>query len=234
MQTEIQSEKPKTPPLSKCWLEHLEQEFQKDYMKQLKLFLSGEIKKGKTIYPHASNFFRALELTPLSLVKVVIIGQDPYHGPDQAHGLSFSVNKGIKIPPSLQNIYKELKTDLNIEIPAHGFLESWAQQGILLLNNVLSVEASKAASHQKKGWELFTDKVVEVLNSQREHLVFILWGSHAQKKGAAIDINKHLILKSPHPSPLSAHRGFFGCKHFSKTNNYLKAHNQDPIDWKIS
>lgn len=215
------------------WLKVLNDEFDSDYMKDLKKFLSTEINQKKTIYPHGDDIFQAFNLTPFNEVKVVIIGQDPYHGPNQAHGLCFSVKPGIKVPPSLANIYKEIESDLNIKMPTHGSLIDWAKQGVLLLNNVLTVEKGKAGSHHGKGWERFTDKVVEVLNKQNENLVFILWGHPAQKKGKTIDTKKHLVLKSPHPSPLSAYRGFFGQKHFSKVNEYLKKHNKKVINWQL-
>jgi len=188
--------------LPKDWLKFLGGEFEKDYMMNLDQFLSSEVAIGKEIYPKSDDIFSAFNLTPLKKVKVVVFGQDPYHGEGQAHGLSFSVKPGIKIPPSLANMYKEMKSDLGVEIPTHGCLKSWARQGVLMLNSVLTVEASQAASHQKKGWELFTDKVVQVLNEEKEKLVFILWGAHAEKKGKAIDSKKHFILKAPHPSPL--------------------------------
>lgn len=202
-------------------------------MQNLKAFLKQEYAKGKTIYPAKSEYFSAFNLTPLNQVKVVILGQDPYHGPHQAHGLCFSVRPGVKTPPSLINIYKELKDDLGIENQGHGFLESWARQGVLLLNSVMTVERGQAASHRNKGWETFTDRVVEVLNERKKPLVFILWGSYAQKKASFVDRNKHLVLEGPHPSPLSAHRGFFGCKHFSKANDFLMANEQAPIDWEL-
>lgn len=223
----------KKQPLPPSWMQHLGQEFDKDYMHHLKSFLQAQLNQKKTIYPRGSDIFCAFNLTPLDQVKVVIIGQDPYHGPNQAHGLCFSVKPGVKVPPSLQNIYKELKSDLNIETPNHGFLESWAKNGVLMLNNILTVERAKAASHQGKGWEIFTDKVVDILNNQCQNLVFLLWGSHAQKKAATVDRTKHLILECTHPSPFSAHRGFLGSKHFSKTNDYLKEHNIAPIDWSL-
>lgn len=222
-----------TSPLPLSWMEFLGGEFKKDYMLGLKAFLKTELEKGKAIYPHGNEIFEAYHFTPFSEVKVVIIGQDPYHGPGQAHGASFSVKKGVRIPPSLLNIYKEIERDLGIKVPSHGYLKSWALQGVLLLNNVLTVEGAQAASHQGKGWEQFTDKTVEVLNQHKEKLVFILWGSHAQKKGVSIDQNRHLVLKSPHPSPLSAHRGFMGCGHFSQVNHYLKSNQQNEIDWII-
>lgn len=219
--------------LEPSWKAHLLPEFSKPYMQELKSFLRRELEAKKTIYPKGTEYFAALNHTPFDKVKVVIIGQDPYHGVDQAHGLCFSVKPGVDIPPSLQNIYKELKNDLGIEPAKHGHLDYWAQQGVLLLNATLTVEAGKAGSHQKKGWEQFTDRVIDVLNRDREGLVFVLWGSYAQKKGEFIDRKKHFVLAGPHPSPLSAHRGFFGCKHFSKINEYLKSRGQEPIDWRL-
>lgn len=216
------------------WLGHLEHEFKQSYMISLKNFLIEESKNGKIIYPKGNEIFSAFKQTPLSQVKVVIIGQDPYHGANQAHGMSFSVKRDVKLPPSLVNIYKELQSDIGFIPPRHGYLLEWAQQGVLLLNSVLTVEASRAASHRNRGWELFTDKVVEILNQECEHLVFMLWGSPAQKKGKEIDSKKHLILKSPHPSPLSAYRGFFGQRHFSKANAYLKHHHKTAIDWQLT
>ncbi len=197
-------------------------------------FLDDEIKHGKVIYPSSEDIFSAFKYTPLDKVKVVIIGQDPYHGEGQAHGLSFSVRAGVKTPPSLVNIFKELYDDIGVQIPNHGYLKSWAEQGVLLLNNVLTVEASKAGSHQKKGWEKFTDKVIEILNEKREGIVFILWGSPAQKKASKVDDQKHFIIKSVHPSPLSSYRGFFGSKPFSKTNDWLKKMGKTEIDWMIA
>lgn len=219
--------------LESSWKNHLLDEFKKPYMNDLRGFLKKEISAKKTIYPKGSEYFAALNHTPFDRVKVVILGQDPYHGPNQAHGLCFSVRPGVAIPPSLVNIYKELKSDLGIEPPDHGYLTPWADQGVLLLNATLSVEASKAGSHQGKGWEQFTDAVIDVLNREREGLVFVLWGSYAQKKGAFIDTSKHLVLKGPHPSPLSAHRGFLGCKHFSKINDYLMSRGQAPVNWQL-
>ena len=215
------------------WQALLEYEFDQPYMQQLKAFLQQQKAQHKMIYPHSSNWFHALETTPLSQVKVVIIGQDPYHQPDQAHGLCFSVKPGMAIPPSLRNIYKELNNDLEIIPPKHGYLEAWARQGVLLLNAVLTVEHGQANAHQGKGWEQFTDRVISLVNKQRDHVVFMLWGSYAQKKGAAIDGQRHLVLKAPHPSPLSAQRGFLGCKHFSRANEYLQQHGQTPIDWQL-
>lgn len=219
--------------LHPSWLQYLEPEFKASYMQALSQFLREQKAQGKHIYPQGDKIFAALNATPLDKVKVVILGQDPYHGPDQAHGLSFSVPPGIKVPPSLKNIYKEISADLDLPVPAHGHLQAWAEQGVLLLNSVLTVEHSKAASHQGKGWETFTDKIISVLNEQAEHTVFLLWGSYAQKKGAVIDRHKHLVLEAPHPSPLSAHRGFLGCKHFSQTNNYLQQQGKTTIDWQI-
>jgi len=223
--------------LEASWKTALASTFSEDYMRKLKAFLHGEIAAGKSIYPHSNEYFAAFDHTPVDKVRVVILGQDPYHGAEggtpQAHGLSFSVKPGVRVPPSLRNIFKEQNTDLGITQPGHGDLTAWAQQGVLLLNAVLSVEAGKAASHQGKGWGKFTDKVIEVLNLDREGLVFILWGSSAQKKGAKIDRVKHLVLEGPHPSPLSAYRGFFGCQHFSKANAYLEANGKTPINWQL-
>ena len=216
------------------WMQKIGSEFDKDYMKSLKGFLSTELKSGKIIYPKETDYFSAFDHTPFDKVRVVIIGQDPYHGACQAHGLCFSVKKGVPQPPSLQNIFKELKSDLGIEPPTHGNLEEWANQGVLLLNAVLTVEADNAASHQSKGWEQFTDEIIRRLNDERESLVFVLWGSYAQKKAAFVDRNKHFVIESPHPSPLSSYRGFFGSKPFSKINNYLKSKGKKPIDWKIT
>lgn len=232
MQTEQQNSS-KTP-LPTCWMNHLSQEFDSAYMSQIKSFLADELKKGKVIYPHGSLIFSAFNLTPLDQVKVVVVGQDPFHGEGQAHGLSFSVRPGVQVPPSLQNIYKELNADLGIAPVKDGHLEKWAKQGVLLLNAVLTVEANNAASHANIGWEKFTDKVIEVLNRERENVVFFLWGAYAQKKGASIDRKKHLVIESPHPSPLSAHRGFFGTRPFSKANDYLKAHGLKPINWSLA
>ncbi|MCZ2720821.1 uracil-DNA glycosylase [Marinomonas sp. 15G1-11] len=197
-------------------------------------FLKSRKSEGGIIYPQESDVFAAFNLTEFNKVKVVVLGQDPYHGPQQAHGLSFSVLPSVKIPPSLVNIYKELESDLGIQPVNHGCLIPWAQQGVLLLNSVLTVEAGQPNSHKGKGWEAFTDAVIALINNQHEHVVFILWGAYAQKKGKKIDRNKHLVLESVHPSPLSVYRGFFGCQHFSKTNEYLKYHNQDPIHWQLT
>ncbi len=219
--------------LSSSWLTHLEAEFQLPYMQRLRTFLLSEKQAGKTIYPKGEHIFAGLNAVELETLKVVILGQDPYHGPNQAHGLSFSVPNGVKIPPSLRNIYQELNSDLNITPATHGNLNNWAQQGVLLLNSVLTVEHSLAASHQGKGWEQFTDKIISVINQHCEHVVFLLWGSYAQRKGQSVDQSKHRVLNAPHPSPLSAHRGFLGCKHFSKTNAYLTEHHRMPIDWAL-
>ncbi len=219
--------------LENSWKQRIEPEFHKDYMKKLKVFLQNQIDSKKTIYPKTDQYFAALNLTPFDKVKAVIIGQDPYHGPGQAHGLSFSVQQGVRFPPSLQNIFKELQTDLNISKPQSGNLQKWADQGVLLLNAVLTVESGKAASHQGQGWEQFTDSLIHALNNEKENLVFILWGSYAQKKGTFINRSKHLVLECVHPSPLSSHRGFFGSKPFSKTNAYLQAHGIGPIDWNL-
>lgn len=223
----------RTIQLEAKWLSHLKGEFDKPYMRELSSFLRDQKARGHIIYPHGDHIFAAFNTTPFDTVKVVILGQDPYHGPNQAHGLSFSVPKGVPIPPSLINIYKELQTDLNCQTPEHGNLTYWAEQGVLLLNSVLTVEHSKAASHQGKGWEEFTDQIVRVLNAQSENLVFLLWGAYAQRKGRVIDRERHLVLEGPHPSPLSAYRGFFGCQHFSMTNEYLQSHGKTEIDWQI-
>ncbi|MCP5014388.1 MAG: uracil-DNA glycosylase [Ketobacter sp.] len=215
------------------WKQHLLPEFQQPYMTTLREFLLEQKKAGKVIFPKGEEYFNAFNLTPFDQVKVVIIGQDPYHGPGQAHGLCFSVQDGVALPPSLQNIYKEIHADLGLPIPKTGDLTHWAQQGVLLLNAVLTVEQSKAAAHQGKGWELFTDAAIRELNEQREGIVFLLWGSYAQKKGQIIDPKKHCVLKTVHPSPLSAYRGFFGCKHFSKANAYLESIGAMPIDWSV-
>jgi uracil-DNA glycosylase len=219
--------------LHESWKAPLLPEFQSDYMAQLRAFLLAERAAGKHIFPKGSEWFRALELTPLDTVRVVILGQDPYHGPGQAHGLCFSVKPGVPPPPSLVNIYKELHSDLGMPRPRHGFLEHWAQQGVLLLNSVLTVEMAKAASHQGKGWERFTDAVIRLVNAKAEPVVFLLWGAYAQKKAAFVDASKHLVLKAAHPSPLSAHNGFLGCKHFSQCNAFLQERGLPPIDWEL-
>ena len=219
--------------IEESWKQQIGDEFTKDYMKSLKVFLKSEYSQGKTIFPRKSQYFAAFNHTPFDQVRVVVLGQDPYHGAGQAHGLCFSVLPGIPSPPSLVNIYKELEADLGIVPPKHGDLTYWAEQGVLLLNSVMTVEKGLAASHRNKGWELFTDRVIEVLNEREEPIVFILWGSYAQKKGARVDRKKHLVLEGPHPSPLSAYRGFFGCRHFSKANEFLIANKQAPIDWEL-
>jgi uracil-DNA glycosylase len=219
--------------LHESWLGPLRSEFDQPYMGELTSFLLAEREKGRTIFPRASNWFRALDLTPLDRVRVVILGQDPYHGPGQAHGLCFSVPPGVRPPPSLMNIFKELQSDLGIAPGSHGLLEHWARQGVLLLNSVLTVEMGQAASHREKGWERFTDAVVRLVNEKSDPVVFILWGSYAQKKAAFVDTSRHLVLKAPHPSPLSAHSGFFGCRHFSKANAFLESKGLAPIDWAL-
>lgn len=219
--------------LEASWKDALREEFDKPYMQQLGEFLRTEKAAGKVIYPPGPLIFNALNTTPLEKVKVVIIGQDPYHGPGQAHGLCFSVQPGVPTPPSLQNIYKELQRDLNLPIPSHGYLQYWAEQGVLLLNTSLTVEQARAGSHANAGWQQFTDKVIEVVSQRCENLVFLLWGSHAQSKQKLIDGQKHLVLKSAHPSPLSAYRGFLGNGHFSRTNKFLEQHGLAPIDWAL-
>lgn len=219
--------------LEPSWLAQLENQFTQAYMRELKTFLSREKAAGKVIYPRGSEMFAAFEHTPLPSVKVVILGQDPYHGPGQAHGLCFSVRPGVDLPPSLVNIYRELQEDVGFVPPPHGCLTHWADQGVLLLNSVLSVERGRAASHQGQGWEQFTDSAIEVVNRECESVVFLLWGAYAQRKGAVIDESRHCVLRSPHPSPLSAHRGFFGCRHFSQANAYLKSRNREPVDWQL-
>ena len=220
--------------LESSWLTLLKDEFEQDYMQTLRSFLQQQLQQGKNIYPASQHYFSALNLTPFEQVKVVILGQDPYHGIGQAHGFCFSVPPQIKIPPSLVNIYKELETDLNIDRATHGCLVNWATQGVLLLNSVLTVEEGRAASHQAKGWEQFTDKIIALINDQAEQVVFILWGNYAQQKGRFIHRSKHLVLTAPHPSPLSAYRGFFGTQPFSQTNRYLIEHGKTPIEWMLS
>ena len=219
--------------LEPVWKLALEEEFSSAYMNELSRFLQQEKASGKVIYPPGDEIFAALNSTPLDQVKVVILGQDPYHGPGQAHGLCFSVKPGVVVPPSLKNIYKELAADIDFKAPAHGNLNHWAEQGVLLLNSVLTVASGNAGSHQGKGGEKFTDRVVRVLNHSCSNLVFLLWGSYAQKKGAMIDNIKHCVLQSPHPSPLSASRGFFDNHHFSQANEYLHLHNKLAIDWQL-
>ena len=217
--------------LEDSWLQVLGNEFEQEYMQQLRSFLQAEKAARRLIYPPGPQIFNAFKHTPLPKVKVIILGQDPYHGPGQAHGLCFSVPEGIDIPPSLRNIYRELEQDLGVPAPRHGCLTAWAEQGVLLLNSVLSVRRGQAASHQGRGWEQFTDRVIAVINEQLQGAVFMLWGSYAQRKGAMVNAGKHLLLKAPHPSPLSAHRGFFGCRHFSRANDYLQQQGQTPVNW---
>jgi uracil-DNA glycosylase len=219
--------------LHESWKAPLRAEFDAPYMVALRSFLVDEKAAGKRIFPKGSEWFRALDLTPLDDVRVVILGQDPYHGPGQAHGLCFSVQPGVRTPPSLINIYKELQSDLGIAPARHGFLESWAQQGVLLLNSVLTVEMAQAASHQGRGWERFTDAIIRLVNAREAPVVFMLWGSYAQKKAAFVDTSRHLVLKAAHPSPLSAHNGFLGCRHFSKANAFLIENGVKPIDWVL-
>jgi uracil-DNA glycosylase len=219
--------------LHPSWLTHLAAEFEQPYMRQLKAFLVQQKQQRRMVFPPSKQIFNAFNTTPFDKVKVVILGQDPYHGPGQAHGLCFSVAPGVPAPPSLQNIFKEIERDLGYPVPNHGNLQRWAEQGVLLLNATLTVEQGRAGAHQNQGWEQFTDRVIQVLNEQREGLVFMLWGSYAQKKGRFVDTRKHLVLRSPHPSPLSAHRGFIGNGHFSRANQYLEAHGRSPIDWRL-
>jgi uracil-DNA glycosylase len=219
--------------LESSWQAVLKDEFEQDYMRQLRVFLQREKQAGKQLHPPGPLIFNALNSTPLDKVRVVILGQDPYHNPGQAHGLCFSVPPGVDPPPSLQNIYKELQRDTGFVPPGHGCLQSWAEQGVLLLNAVLTVDSFKPGSHQGKGWERFTDRIVSILNERGEGLVFLLWGAHAQKKGQFISRQRHLVLESPHPSPLSAHRGFLGNGHFSRTNAWLLEHGQEAIRWQL-
>jgi len=226
-----------TIKLHPSWRTPLEGEFAESYMGALKSFLLAEREAGKQIFPKGANWFRALDLTPLEEVRVVILGQDPYHGEGQAHGLCFSVPPGVRPPPSLINIFKEMESDLGVRPSRHGFLEHWASQGVLLLNSVLTVEMGRAASHRDRGWERFTDAVIRIVNAKPEPVVFMLWGSYAQKKAAFVDSldrgGRHLVLKAAHPSPLSAHNGFFGCRHFSKANAFLESKGLPPIDWAL-
>lgn len=233
MQTITESNSEKNIDIHPTWKKALEAEFDQPYMHELRAFLKQEIKAGKNIFPKPKEFFAAFNATPFDKVKVVIIGQDPYHGSGQAHGLCFSVQPGVPTPPSLVNIYKELKDDLGVHPPQHGYLKSWADQGVLLLNSVLTVEKDKPASHKNRGWEKFTDRVIQVINHSDTPKVFFLWGSYAQQKGAIIDRKKHLVLESVHPSPLSAYRGFLGCKHFSKANTFLANKKISPVNWEL-
>ncbi|PJK09044.1 uracil-DNA glycosylase [Lysobacteraceae bacterium NML95-0200] len=219
--------------LEPSWKARVGDWFAREDMQALSAFLRQRKQQGARIYPPAAQIFAAFEATPFDAVKVVILGQDPYHGTGQAHGLCFSVLPGIAPPPSLLNIYKELETDIGFQRPAHGYLMHWARQGVLLLNAVLTVEAGRAGSHQNRGWEGFTDHVIDTLNREREGLVFLLWGSHAQAKGKVLDGRRHCVLRAPHPSPLSAHRGFFGSRHFSRSNEYLARRGVAPIDWQL-
>ena len=219
--------------IDRSWKNLLSEEFKKPYFNDIGTFVKGEYKR-KIVYPKGRDVFNAFNSTPVSKVKVVILGQDPYHGPNQAHGLCFSVLEGVPVPPSLKNIYKEINLDLGIGISKSGFLQKWANQGVFLLNSVLTVEKGKANSHRNCGWEIFTAKVIEKISEARKGLVFLLWGKSAQEKEKIIDSNRHLILKAPHPSPLSAHTGFLGCKHFSKTNTYLQENKKNLIDWRIA
>jgi uracil-DNA glycosylase len=219
--------------LDESWKSRLIDVFASPTMQALRTFLRDEMAAGKTIYPPPAQIFAALDATPFDRVKVVILGQDPYHGPGQAHGLCFSVQPAVRPPPSLVNIFKEIHSDLGVAPSQHGYLMHWAGQGVLLLNAVLTVERGLAGSHQGKGWETFTDAVIDRLNRERDGLVFLLWGSPAQAKGKLLDTSRHLVLKARHPSPLSAHSGFFGCRHFSQANAWLEAHGQTPIDWSL-
>lgn len=219
--------------LEPSWKARVGDYLQRDDMQALAAYLRQRKAAGARIYPPGAEIFAAFEATPFDAVKVVVLGQDPYHGPGQAHGLCFSVRPGVDVPPSLLNIYKELERDTGFARPDHGYLMDWARRGVLLLNSVLTVEAGQAGSHQGRGWEGFTDHVVDTLNREREGLVFLLWGSYAQKKGAVIDTGRHRVLKAPHPSPLSAHRGFLGCGHFSKANEYLARRGLKPVDWSL-
>ena len=220
------------PQIESSWKHMLKEEFEADYFLEIKKLLIEE-KAKYTIYPPSSLIFNAFDLTPFEAVKVVILGQDPYHGPGQAHGLCFSVQRGVRLPPSLQNIYKEMQADVGLTLPDHGCLESWSRQGVLLLNAVLTVRHGAAGSHQKRGWERFTDAAIRSLSENRSNLVFMLWGNYARAKKALIDVEKHLVLEAAHPSPFSANNGFFGSRHFSKANNYLHQHGKKPVDWSV-
>jgi uracil-DNA glycosylase len=221
------------PALPTSWLRQIAGEFKQGYYQELSSYLAAREHAGARVFPPPALRFSAFSHTPFPNVKVVILGQDPYHGEGQAHGLAFSVLPSVKVPPSLKNIYKEIHRDLTLPVPSHGFLASWAEQGVLLLNTVLTVEEASPGSHQGRGWERFSDAVISALNTEREGLVFMLWGAHAQKKGANIDVSRHLVLRSSHPSPLSAHRGFLGCGHFSQANSYLLARGKKAIDWQL-
>jgi uracil-DNA glycosylase len=221
------------PRIEESWKRELDAEFQKTYFRELKAFLLREKSAGERFYPPGSLIFNAFDSTPFKAVRVVILGQDPYHGPGQAHGLSFSVPPGVALPPSLVNIFKELGSDLGVGTPSHGCLEKWARQGVLLLNATLTVRAHQAGSHQKRGWEEFTDAAIRALAERREGLVFVLWGRYARSKAPMIDRNRHLVLEAPHPSPLSASNGFFGCRHFSRINAWLRDRGQSEIDWSL-
>ena len=233
MQADAENETTRQVKLEASWLREVGEEFEQPYMRELSAFLRERKAAGKRVFPPGGKIFNALDSTPFDAVKVVILGQDPYHGPGQAHGLCFSVPPGVAPPPSLQNIFKELQSDLGFTPPNHGCLEHWAGQGVLLLNAVLTVEARRAASHQGKGWEEFTDRIVRSLNEKRGGLVFMLWGAYAQRKGAIIARDTHLVLAAPHPSPFSADRGFFGCRHFSRANDYLREQGKEVIDWQL-
>ena len=219
--------------LHPSWLGPLRKEFAQGYMADWKRFLLTQKQQGKRVFPKSNEWFRALDLTPLDQVRVVILGQDPYHGPGQAHGLCFSVRPDVQLPPSLGNIFKELQSDLGLKPARNGFLEPWAKQGVLLLNSVLTFDMGRAASHREQGWERFTDAIIREVNAKTEPVVFMLWGSYAQRKAAFVEGSRHLVLKAPHPSPLSAHGGFFGCRHFSKANAFLQSHGCAPIDWAL-
>lgn len=215
------------------WLSHLGAEFDQPYMRELSAFLRARKAAGAQVYPPGAQIFNALDSTPPSGVRAVILGQDPYHGPRQAHGLCFSVRPGVPVPPSLVNIYRELHDDIGFAVPGHGCLQPWAEHGVLLLNAVLTVERGRAGAHQGKGWERFTDRVIEVVNALDSPVAFFLWGAQARRKGQGIDRDRHLVLTAPHPSPLSAHRGFLGCRHFSQANDWLQARGRSPIDWRL-
>ncbi|SOE17404.1 uracil-DNA glycosylase [Hoeflea halophila] len=222
-----------TVTLDESWKAALSAELQSPYMGELRSFLKTELAEGKVIFPKPSEYFAALDLTPLDEVKVVILGQDPYHGDGQAHGLCFSVRPDVRTPPSLKNIYKELEADLDVPRAPHGHLVSWARQGVLLLNSVLTVERGLAASHRGRGWEKFTDAVIARVNQLEHPVVFLLWGAYAQKKAQFVDSSRHLVLKAAHPSPLSAHNGFLGCRHFSQANEFLEKNGLEPVDWQL-